>query len=61
MLQLGPTGYAPPGVSLGHELMLILIGAVFGGFLGPLLQILDGWLGISPGIKQQRANFAGSA
>ena len=48
-------GSAPP--SLWHELMLILIGAVLGGFLGPLFQILDGWIGISPGVRQQKANY----
>ena len=46
------------GPSFGHELMLIVIGAVLGGFLGPLFQILDGWLGITPGIRQQKANYA---
>jgi hypothetical protein len=45
----------PP--SLSHELMLIVIGAVLGGFLGPLLMIIDSRLGISPGTKQQRENY----
>jgi hypothetical protein len=39
-------------------LMLIVIGVVFGGILGPAFQILDGWLGITPGIRQQKANYA---
>lgn len=39
-------------------MMLIVIGAVLGGFLGPAFQILDGWFGITPGIRQQRANYA---
>jgi hypothetical protein len=49
-------GYSPP--SLQHEMTLIIIGAVLGGFLGPLLQIIDAWIGITPGIRQQRANYA---
>jgi hypothetical protein len=49
-------GFTPPP-SLKHELMLILIGAVLGGFLGPLFQILDSWIGISPGARQQKANY----
>jgi hypothetical protein len=50
--------YPPSQTTLGHELMLIVIGAVLGGFLGPVLTILDGWIGISPGVKQQKANYA---
>ena len=57
MMPMVPVG-APPLASFGHELMLIVIGAVLGGFLGPLFQILDGWLGITPGIRQQKANYA---
>jgi hypothetical protein len=54
-----PTGgVVVTGPSFGHELMLIVIGAVLGGFLGPAFQILDGWLGITPGIRQQKANYA---
>ena len=49
-------GYNPP--TLGHELFLIVAGAVLGGFLGPLFQILDGWIGITPGMRQQKANYA---
>jgi hypothetical protein len=52
----GGGGFPPP--SFQHELTLIVVGAVLGGFLGPLLQILDAWIGITPGIKQQRANYA---
>jgi hypothetical protein len=52
------SGGFPPQTSFGHELMLIVIGAVLGGFLGPLFMVLDGWFGISPGVKQQRANYA---
>lgn len=60
----GPTnsqtisGGFPPQTTFGHELMLIVIGAVLGGFLGPLFMVLDGWFGISPGVKQQKANYA---
>jgi hypothetical protein len=46
----------PP--TLEHELMLVLVGAVLGGFLGPILMLIDGWIGISPGVKQQKANYA---
>ena len=49
---------SPPPPSFEHELMLIVIGAVLGGFLGPLLQIIDSWIGISPGVRQQKANYA---
>jgi hypothetical protein len=55
-LPFGGGAYIAP--SFGHELMLIVIGAVLGGFLGPLFQILDGWFGITPGIRQQKANYA---
>jgi hypothetical protein len=52
MLPIGPSYVMPPPLaSFGHELMLIVIGAVLGGFLGPAFQILDGWLGITPGIR----------
>jgi hypothetical protein len=56
--QFSSGGGVPPPPSFQHELTLIVVGAVFGGFLGPLLQILDAWIGITPGIKQQRANYA---
>ncbi len=52
------SGGIPPQPTLGHELMLVLVGAVLGGFLGPLLMLVDGWIGISPGVKQQKANYA---
>jgi hypothetical protein len=48
----------PPQATLGHELMLVLVGAVLGGFLGPVLMLVDAWIGISPGVKQQKANYA---
>jgi hypothetical protein len=51
-------GGIPHQTTLGHELLLVLVGAVLGGFLGPLFQILDGWIGISPGVRQQKANYA---
>jgi hypothetical protein len=53
-----PIGMGPPPPTLGHELFLVLVGAVLGGFLGPILQMLDAWVGISPGAKQQKANYA---
>lgn len=49
---------AQPPPALSHELFLVLVGAVLGGFLGPLLQMLDNWVGITPGVRQQRANYA---
>jgi hypothetical protein len=58
-LPFGGGAYIAP--SFGHELMLIVIGAVLGGLLGgllgPLLQMLDARFGISPGMKQQKANY----
>jgi hypothetical protein len=51
-------GGIPHQTTLGHELFLVLVGAVLGGFLGPLFQVLDGWIGISPGVRQQKANYA---
>lgn len=52
-------GAAPPtpAPTLGHELFLIVAGAVLGGLLGPILQIVDSWLGLTPGTKQMRANY----
>jgi hypothetical protein len=38
--------------------MLIVIGAVLGGLLGPIFMIVDGWIGMTPGAKQQKANYA---
>ena len=38
--------------------MLIVIGAVLGGFLGPILSMLDNAIGISSRAKQQKANYA---
>jgi hypothetical protein len=57
-----PTGgVVVTGPSFGHELMLIVIsaglGGLLGGLLGPLLQMLDARFGISPGMKQQKANY----
>jgi hypothetical protein len=61
MLPIGPSYVMPPVVPLGHEVTMILIAAVVGGLvgglLGPLLQMLDSRFGITPGIKQQRANY----
>src|SRR6266446_5922151 len=51
------SGGIPPQPTFWHELMLIVIGAVLGGFLGPVLMMLDGAIGISPGAKQQKANY----
>jgi hypothetical protein len=51
------SGVTPPP-TLEHELMLVLVGAVLGGFLGPVLMLVDGWIGVSPGVKQQKANYA---
>ncbi len=50
-----PAPYPP--ATLTHELSLVLAGAVFGGFLGPILQAFDFWLGITSGAKQQRENY----
>jgi hypothetical protein len=52
----GGGGYPPP--TLWHELMLIVIGAVLGGFLAPVLMMIDNGIGLSPGAKQQKANYA---
>ncbi len=48
-------GPAPP--TLSHELLLVVAGAIIGGFLGPLCQMIDYSLGISTGAKQQRKNY----
>jgi hypothetical protein len=50
-------GGCPPPTSLSHGLMLIVIGAVLGGFLAPFLMIIDNCLGISLGVRQQKANY----
>ena len=50
-------GAATPPPTLQHELFLIVTGAVLGGALGPLFQIVDSWLGITPGSRSQRANY----
>jgi hypothetical protein len=57
--QYGP-GPAPPypPPTLAHEFFLILAGAVFGGFLAPILMAVDFRLGISAGAQQQRENYA---
>ena len=47
----------PPPTTLSHELFLIFVGALLGGFLGPILQAIDLWLGITPGAKQQQDNY----
>ena len=47
-----------PQPTLAHELFLVLVGGVLGGVLGPVFQILDGAIGITPGVKQQRKNYA---
>src|SRR5579859_6224717 len=52
----GPIPPYPPE-TLTHELLLVLAGAVFGGFLGPILQAVDSSLGVTPGAKLQRRNY----
>jgi hypothetical protein len=54
--QFVSAGVSPPP-TLAHELFLVLVGAVLGGFLGPLFQILDGWLGITPGVIPSLSDF----
>ena len=49
-------GGGPPPPTLGHELTLIVVGAVLGGALGPVFQLFDSLLGITPGARQQQAN-----
>ena len=51
-------GVSSQGPTFTHELTLIVIDAVLGGFLGPLLMIVDGWIGISPGARRQKQNYA---
>ena len=59
-LSPGPT-IIPPDLAkqptLGHELFLVLIGAVLGGLLGPLLQVFDDWLGVTPGSRYRLENY----
>lgn len=51
------SGPPTPAPTLSHELFLIVTGAVLGGLLGPILQIIDSWLGVTPGARQQKENY----
>ena len=43
--------------TLFHELFLVLVGAVLGGLLGPLLQVFDDMLGLTPGARYRLENY----